>query len=458
MAIFKRNPEKEYRNFILFMAGAALLILVAGYLFFTSEEAIIVIYAWELISNLWWLILPIPLWNIFFIAWMEYGGFSFGSAQSYVFLEFVPPADVEKSPKIVEQIFTGLHTWSAPNLFEKYCGWRPLQDKFSFEIASIGDEGVHFFVRCPKVARDLVEAQIYSQYPDAEIFEVDDYTKNIPKNTPNKDWDVWGTVLKPLTNKYPLPIRTYKNFKEDVTGYMIDPLGSLIEVMNKLSRHEQIWFQIIITPENEPNWRDEAKEQLASFCGRKKESPPGFSSKIATELKDFLANIPRGIAGKDFVFTQVKSEEKKEFNINQLTPGEQYAVDEMEKKISKPGFKTTIRFVYVGKRENFNKALGVAGTMGAVKQFGDSNLNALIPDNRTKTFANYYFNDPRLKYRQRKIVSDFRSRDGVGINYIFNPEELASLYHFPDMSVKSSGIRRVEAKKSEAPANLPMSE
>ena len=44
------------------------------------------------------------------------------------------------------------------------------QDKYSFEIASL--EGVvHIYARGPLPTRDLMESMIYSQYPDAEIFE-----------------------------------------------------------------------------------------------------------------------------------------------------------------------------------------------------------------------------------------------------------------------------------------------
>ncbi|MDZ7611280.1 MAG: hypothetical protein U5L10_00800 [Candidatus Moranbacteria bacterium] len=457
MSAAKRKPEKEYRNFIFSLIGGGVLLFSAGYFFINSKDSVLFIYAWKIISNLWWIILPIPLWKIFMTAWEEYGGFAFGSRQESVCLEFIPPQDVEKSPQIVESIFSGVHTWSKPNLFEKYCTWRPLQDKFSFEIASVGDESVHFFVRCPKPARDLVEAQIYAQYPDAEIFEVDDYTKQSPINLPNKDWDVWGTVLKFHDEENPKPIRTYKNFKEDVTGNMIDPLGSLVEIMNKMTRNEQFWLQIIISPQEEKKWIPPAKEKIDEFCGKKKKEASNGISKIFSPIADLVGNIPRAFMGQDLQFSEA-AEEKEEtaFNVNQLTPVQQKVVEEMERKISKVGFDTTMRFVYLGRRVDFNKAKGVAGGMGAIKQFNDNNLNSLIPDNRTKTFANYYFAEPRLKFRQRKIVNDFRGRDRAGISYIMNPEELATLFHFPDMSVKSSAIRRVEAKKSEAPANLPM--
>jgi len=96
--------------------------------------------------------------------------------------------------------------------------------------------------------------------------------------------------------------------------------------------------------------------------------------------------------------------------------------------------------------------------MGAIKQFNDNNLNSLLPDNRTKTFANYHFQATRLRYRQRKIFNDFKGIDRAGISYILTAEELATLYHFPTMTVTSGSLNRVEAKKSQAPSNLPFEE
>ena len=104
----------------------------------------------------------------------------------------------------------------------------------------------------------------------------------------------------------------------------------------------------------------------------------------------------------------------------------------------------------------FNKALGVAGAIGAVKQFSDANLNSIYPDPRSKTVANYYRTDPRIAFRQRRVLQEYRDRSTAMGTFIFNTEELATVYHFPDVSVTAPTIQRVEAKKGEAPANLPI--
>ena len=64
--------------------------------------------------------------------------------------------------------------------------------------------------------------------------------------------------------------------------------------------------------------------------------------------------------------------------------------------------------------------------------------------------------DSRRTYRQRKIVQDYRDR-GLSVgNFVFNTEELATVFHFPDMSVKTLNLTRIEAKKGGAPQNLPV--
>ena len=114
----------------------------------------------------------------------------------WIVLEIKPPREIERSPKIMEQVFAGF--WgifgTVATKYEKYIKGK-LQDYLSAEIVGIDGE-IHFFLRIPAKYRNLVEAQIYAQYPQAEIKEVDDYIKNIPADIPNKNWDLWGSRLK----------------------------------------------------------------------------------------------------------------------------------------------------------------------------------------------------------------------------------------------------------------------
>ncbi|HLD34432.1 MAG TPA: hypothetical protein VJB62_01065, partial [Patescibacteria group bacterium] len=59
---------------------------------------------------------------------------------------------------------------------------------------------------------------------------------------------------------------------------------------------------------------------------------------------------------------------------------------------------------------------------------------------------------------QRKIYNRYRNRNMDGALMVFSTKELATLYHFPDMGVKSPAIIRTESKLGAAPANLPVGE
>ncbi len=265
------------------------------------------------------------------------------------------------------------------------------------------------------MGQNLFESLIYAQYPEAEVRVAEDFTKDAPKNIPNKDWDVWGTVLAQVKEDC-IPIRTHREFKDDITGDAIDPLASLVEVMGRLSKDERLWYQIIFSPKNEPDWVPQANAKMKKI--------------IEKFINDSGADLEGG------------------FNVNKLPPGEQDVVKAIKNSLARVAFKSTLRFVYLGKRTVFNKATGVGGFMGSIKQFNDNNLNSFMPDNRTKTFANYHFQLARLQYRQRKIVNDYRGIDRAGLSYILTAEELATLYHFPTMTVTSASLNRVQAKKS----------
>src|SRR3989344_5759340 len=92
------------------------------------------------------------------IAWHE--------SRDWMLLRILVPKNNEKTPLAAEQMFAALH-----GIFKKGSAF---QDFFSFEIAS-REKYIQFYVHVPVHLKDFVEGQIYSQYPTAEIAEVDDY-------------------------------------------------------------------------------------------------------------------------------------------------------------------------------------------------------------------------------------------------------------------------------------------
>ena len=84
--------------------------------------------------------------------------------QKYKVLQVRVPKENESGPIVAENIFSTLHGIQTHFSFlKKLRGFS--SDHVSFEIASI-DRTIKFYVAFPERLRNLVEGQIYAQYPD----------------------------------------------------------------------------------------------------------------------------------------------------------------------------------------------------------------------------------------------------------------------------------------------------
>ncbi|MDD3487393.1 MAG: hypothetical protein PHF35_03390 [Candidatus Moranbacteria bacterium] len=401
----------------------------------------------------WWWAGPIVLFWLFKMLWRKYSLGRHLATLKYTVLEIKPPRNIERSPRTMEQVFAALHgVWSTPNLIDKYIKGRWIQAAISFEIQGVDGE-MHFLVRCETKFRNFIESLIYSQYPEAEIQEVEDYTLSVPKNVPNPEWDLWGVDFK-LAKDDAYPIRTYKYFQEDVTKGMIDPLAELADVIAGLPPGQQIWLQWVVTPEPDKDWQGSVKKLAAKLAGKEAKPEPFFLIKIFNEIWEIITSAFGYISSHEIEFAQDAKKEEQPLMFK-LTPGEQQVLKAVEESITKKGYRTKMRFIYVGRRDGFDRSF-LSGVNGAMQQFNDMMLNSLAHENQTKTFANYLMVESRMKQAQRKIFTRYLDRDFDGPTFILNSEELATLYHMPDMSVMSPSIARVEAKKGGAPLNLPV--
>lgn len=348
----------------------------------------------------------------------------------------------------MEQIFAAAHAiLDPPDFWEKYFKGK-YQNWISFEI--VGQEkGVYFYCRLPAKYRNLIESAIYAQYPEAEINETEDYTQLLPAVLPNKIYDLWGLefqFLKP--DAY--PIRTYPYFEEAVEEKRLDPLAAIAEAMSNLKEGEKIWLQFLIRPVGD-GWKEKAQEEVAKLIGRKKERPKN----IFDSLLEFLRNLffapveypvwPEGGEDKD------KSPNLMMF----LTPGARDVVKAIEDKIAKLGFETVIRFIYIDQTATFSRA-NVAAVMGTFRQFNTQNLNGFKMRKATITKVKGFLKKLRTMARKKNIYRVYRERLMPKAVYILNTEELATIYHFPTKMVEAPMVYRIEAKKGEPPAGLPV--
>ncbi len=179
------------------------------------------------------------------------------------------------------------------------------------------------------------------------------------------------------------------------------------------------------------------------------------------DIWDVIRHIPSGVTLSEPGFYSYAAEKKDEQPLEfRLSPGEKEVLKALQANLGKQMFKVRMRLVYLGRRDNFSKAIGVTPIMGAIKQFSDQNLNGFKPNDDSKTYASYVMENQRLRYRQRRIFRRYITRDGDPgeTKFILSSEELATVFHLPDMSVVAPTLARVSAKRGSAPTNLPIQE
>lgn len=403
-------------------------------------------------SATWWIVCPVALFYLFKILYTKYVWKEYKIRLDNIFLEVRPPRNLERSPRVMEQIFVALHgAYSTPSEFDKYFKGRIHQPLFAFEIRGTDGE-MRFYIRTEKRFRNMVEALIYAQYPEAEIDQVEDYASSVPQNIPNPEWDLWGADFE-FTRDDAYPLRTYTKFQEEVTKGMIDPLATLADVIAGLPPGQQAWFQLLIIPLKDNEWQKNIKKTVDRLANREVKKESLAIAKFFSEALAILVSSLKHIFGP----VQTEEEKRKEEQplMWRLTPVEKDILQAVEESYNKKAFITKVRFVLVGHRDAFKKD-NRAGVLGFAYQFNDPNLNTLKTNNDTKTYANYFFVKARTLWAKKKIFSRYITRDNDGPNLLLNTEELATIWHLPDMSALSPAIGRIEAKKGGAPLNLPV--
>ncbi len=432
---------------------------------------------WEIFKAWWWVLPPFLLWSRAKYFWFWWRNGAWGASWDYTMIEIIPPEDNEKPVRAMENVIDGLWQmfYAPPNWYEDW--WEgEYQITVNFEIVADG-EGPHFYFRFQEGNRDVVEANIYSQYPDAEIKEVEDYTNKVPQNIPNENWDLWGCSYM-LTRPDPYPIKTYKYFEtesEKTEEKRIDPIASLLEAMGKIQKGEQLWIQFNCKPIAQ-EMADKFMERAEKVKGELSKRDEGGESKRSSMLTRLYRAIVHGEDPIDQSRKEAEAEEDEEtssfaYPEMTLTPGEREVLQEVERKKSKDLFQTNIRFIYLGNKDVFFKPK-VRLPFGFFVSFNKSDCNQLVPFGDTITKAspqwwNWLIFKKRREYVLKRNLfryykmrkAPFFPRDPGKGSYVLNVEEMASLYHFPHREAVPAPLRPSGgAKKKGVPTPLPTEE
>jgi hypothetical protein len=403
-------------------------------------------------------VLIVMAWNL----WLSYIQTVFLKSIKWVLIEIKPPKDVFKSPAAMELMLNSLYqTGGTGTWFDRY--WKGnLRNYFSLEIVST-EGSIHFYIRTNEKFKKIIESQIYAQYPQAEVFEVDDYATKIPDVVRDGTTSLWGCNFE-LTKDDPYPIKTYVDYGLDkAVGSLdeeqrIDPITPMLEFMGSIGSKEHIWFQIILRAATD---RFSIKKDGTVEEGKKWTEK---SKEVIKELNDKLKEKTTDAEGKTTTATR------------RSTKGESAVIEAIERNANKFGFDASIRTLYISDGGTFD-ANRIGGLTGMIRQYNTSDFNSFKPSGATSfdfPWQDIFGN--RIIKKKKYILSDYKNRSlfysGFDFKkikkyfthpnktkdkiYILSTEELATMYHLPGRVSETPTFARIESKKAEPPVNLPI--
>ncbi len=389
------------------------------------------------LSPIW---LPTILFLLFFDMWKLYIRTHFYARLGRVTLEILLPEEILKSPLAMELALGHLYqTASVDNHIQTYWdGKHP--PTFSLELVSIGGT-VRFFINLPpQKYKNIIEAQLYSQYPGIEIRQLPiDYAAEIDGEL--TDFDVFGMHFG-LRKDSVYPIKTYIDYgldKDPKEELKIDPITQMLDMLGSIGPNERIWIQILITAHRgetfktgnlrkSSDWKDAIKAEINKISGR------GSDRLGPAELE----SQPR------------------------LTEGERNVIKALERGYSKIPFNVAIRAIYAAKKGFFLPGERIGAIITSWFQYNDNMLNQFGLRWRTDFDWNWW-QDPKgrrkhaMKKREineyKRRVYDNQSQDDK--QFIMTVEELATIFHFPGKVARTPTLGRIPSARVEAPPNLP---
>lgn len=416
-------------------------------------------------------------------SWVKYIRGVFYAKQKYKLLEFRIAKGLARSPLAMELFLNALFQPQGETSWHDIYVKGTTRSWFSLEIVSL-EGNVRFFIWTKDSFVDLIKTQVYGQFPNTEIIDMDttgegDYAKKIPYDT--SKYKYWCGEFK-KKNAGHLPIKTYvdygldKNPKEE---FKVDPITPLLEYMGSLGKGEQAWLQIGVRAPK----KDIEKDLPTDAEARKKKKAKWWQTKELVDWTD---------AGKDEINKlskrDIKIDKEKPLNSAELkpTPLELEKLEAIERSMSKLAFEISIRAVYVAPTDLFLPAHSAAFG-GTFKQYNTMHMNSfetkapsvkypwqdkggfMVDHDKREIFTQYQHRAFFYKeYLPISGIGEWKTANMMSLTslfaeevynfkpYILNIEELATIYHFPGDIATTPTLTRVEAKKGEPPANLPV--
>lgn len=437
--------------FTVLAVPVCLGLMVWFWLFILKDANLNLFPAVSLLLFLLPLVLPVALFHLTYDRWGDFTHTMNKYQNGRATIRLKLPAEVFKSPEAMETVLRQIHNTSkADNLMQAYFdGKHSLWN--SFEIVSIGGE-VRFYINVPrKKMKDLVETQLYAQYPGIEVeHEVVDYAAEIQWDEDKMDLMSFH-IVKPEDEV--LPIKTYLDYGMDrlpKEEEKMDPITPMIEFLGTAKPHERIIYQIIAEPHVKKNFS----------LGTSLREKPTWNAAAKQKINEIM--------GRDENRMSKKSEDEEDQDSRpMLTMGEKDLITAIERNTSKLAYTVGIRAMYITlDKDKFNPDM-ITGLLKSFYPFDDEYRNKIAT--RWKTDFDYkFFEDfsgtrktarkkTELEHFKRRVYDPGTGKQAAGhAPKVMSVEELATIFHIPGSVALTPGLARIPSNTTTAPSNLPI--
>ena len=329
---------------------------------------------------------------------------------------------------IMSQLFRSLSEIRELTLKNRIRVWLFQLDVVSFEIRCTG-KNVYFYVVTYDEYRDLIQKQITSYYPDADIAVEEAYQLEKPGYATRAYY-----AYQSRESFY--PIKDYKVVESD-------PLNTLTNVFSKFQDDDEAVIQVVVRPCGS-KWQKKARE---------------FGEKIykgkSPESKGFISRIP-GLSTVSFLFramifgydkAKVGDEPEQDNGFVRILQTKEELSKRIGEKADQPGFDTVIRIFVTSKTPDRADSI-ISDTFISFNVFRDDAGNRF----QTRRIIPINFLNNRI------LIHNFKNRyfKLSEKSSLLVPSELASIFHFPDSKYnKSPVISWLDYRVLPAPVDVP---
>ena len=399
----------------------------------------------------WWVSDPFPntLWLItgYFVIYYTIYYFRFCyamlSAKRLVSMKIILPRsdskmdqekrtekDFKEKIAIMEQLFRALNEVKELSFWQVFYFWIFRFITISFELF-VENGLITFYVLVPKHLVSIIEKQITSYYPNAEVV-----LKATPEIWP-KGYKLVGYNMI-LKKGYEYPLRFFDHMQDD-------PFNDVANSLSKLQSDEKATVQVVLTPTFSDKWSKKVKAKASANFKGKKESIfdhiPGLK---------FVGTVINMLSSGDAAQNFAPGASKGDSFIRMIQPEEEL-YKRMGEKAGMSGFHCSVRILAASK--TWDRANDIANNLQVSfnvfkDMYGNYFKNRRVCVDFLPLWINQYLIYPLWQMR----INGFAHRRNLLVE-----KELASIFHFPDSRYNTiTNIDWIQCKVLPPPPNAPL--